>query len=320
MPKELPRIPRAVVKAGVGTYLLVRLMGRGAVFSGLAVMVGVAPLSGIALGQIDKYWDKSQVKRDKRMGQLNELLSSIKLVKLNGWEAGFGQHIAKTRALEMAAMWLCHIFDHVFDAVQQIVPVATLLTIFGVYTHLGNQLTPSVTFTALALLEEIRQPILSVSNVVSNLVRAWAAISRVSSFLSAEQLDAHAVQRLAMDTGGGGGGGADRHKPAISVAGGEFAWNPKPALDLQGDSDEEGEGEGDGDATGQGGDGDGDNDGKQSPALDGAGAAPTTFRLENVTFDVPAGALVAVVGTVGSGKSSLLQALAQGDTVILHCH
>ena len=44
-------------------------------------------------------------------------------------------------------------------------PVATLLTIFGVYAYLGNQLTPSVTFTALALLEEIRQPILSVSNV-----------------------------------------------------------------------------------------------------------------------------------------------------------
>ena len=108
MPKELPRIPRAVVKASVGTYLLVRLMGRGAVFSGLAgvpftdlsmpfvdlslpptafhwpstafarpftafhrdaaVMVGMAPLSGMALSRIDKYWDKSQVKRDKRMG------------------------------------------------------------------------------------------------------------------------------------------------------------------------------------------------------------------------------------------------------------
>eukprot|EP01050_Picozoa_sp_SAG11_P019150 SAG11_NODE_3008_length_2770_cov_2.049383_4_plen_186_part_00 len=129
-------------------------------------------------------------------GQLNELLSAIKLVKLNGWEAGFGQNIAKTRAMEMAAMWMCHIFDHLFGAVQQIVPVATLLTIFGVYTYTGNQLTPSVTFTALALLEEVRQPILSVGNVVSNLIRAWSAIARVASFLDAEQLDADAVHRL----------------------------------------------------------------------------------------------------------------------------
>eukprot|EP01051_Picozoa_sp_SAG22_P015282 SAG22_NODE_1972_length_3225_cov_4.402431_3_plen_169_part_00 len=116
-------------------------------------------------------------------GQLNELLSAIKLLKLNGWEAGFAQNIAKTRAMEMAAMWMCHIFDHLFGAVQQIVPVATLLTIFGVYTYMGNQLTPSVTFTALALLEEVRQPILSVGNVVSNLIRAWSAIARVASFL-----------------------------------------------------------------------------------------------------------------------------------------
>ena len=35
----------------------------------LAVMVGMAPLSGLALGKIDAYWDKSQVKRDKRMGE-----------------------------------------------------------------------------------------------------------------------------------------------------------------------------------------------------------------------------------------------------------
>ena len=47
-------------------------------------------------------------------------------------------------------------------------PVATVLTTFGVYSMLGNTLTPQLTFTALALLDEIRGPILSVGEVTGS--------------------------------------------------------------------------------------------------------------------------------------------------------
>ena len=123
------------------------------------------------------------------------------------------------------------------------------------------------------------------------------------------------------------------------VQGGEFAWNPKPALALQGDSDDEDEDDDD-DEDDDGKDEDDDNDGKDEADGQPAASAPdgaTTFRLENVVFEVPAGetatklpfscshflllktlpfpycgaagSLVAVVGTVGSGKTSLLHAL-----------
>lgn len=37
------------------------------------------------------------------------------------------------------------------------------------------------------------------------------------------------------------------------------------------------------------------------------------FKLSDITFDIPRGQLVAVVGPVGSGKSSLLQGLIGGE-------
>ena len=53
-------------------------------------------------------------------------------------------------------------------------PIATVLTTFGVYTWgLGKPLTPQLIFPALALLDEIRGPILSVGEVVADLVRGW---------------------------------------------------------------------------------------------------------------------------------------------------
>ena len=75
------------------------------------------------------------------------------------------RNIAKTRREEMAKMWWFQIADHFLGAVWRVLPVATVLTTFGVYSMLGHTLTPQLTFTALALLDEIRGPILSVGEV-----------------------------------------------------------------------------------------------------------------------------------------------------------
>jgi hypothetical protein len=89
------------VKAGVGVALLVRLMGRGAVAAGVAVMLSFCPLGYLGISRLDTYADKYANKRDKRQGQMGELLSAIKLVKLNGWEDGMQQNIAATRQEEL---------------------------------------------------------------------------------------------------------------------------------------------------------------------------------------------------------------------------
>ena len=101
IPRQLPRIPRCLVKAGVGVALLVRLMGRGAVAAGVAVMLSFCPLGYLGISRLDIYADKYANKRDKRQGQMGELLSAIKLVKLNGWEDCMQQNIAATRQEEL---------------------------------------------------------------------------------------------------------------------------------------------------------------------------------------------------------------------------
>ena len=254
IPRQIPRIPRCIVKAGIGIALLVRLMGKvgtqatlaatgspgisltgclcfqGAVGAGVSVMVAFCPLGYLGISRLDFYNDKYASKRDKRQGQMSEMLSAIKLVKLNGWEDGMRKNIAKTRKEELDRMWFFQIADHFTGAVWRVMPVATVLTTFGVYTWLGNTLTPQVTFTALALLDEIRAPILSVGEVVADLVRGWTAICRVSEFLEAEELDEHAVCQHAA---------GDESTNAIEIAGGKFVWGVKPVLRLGEDSDDD---------------------------------------------------------------------------------
>jgi hypothetical protein len=59
-------------------------MGRGAVAAGVAVMVAFMPLGYLGLRCLDTAADKYAAKRDVRQGAMSELLSAIKLVKLNG--------------------------------------------------------------------------------------------------------------------------------------------------------------------------------------------------------------------------------------------
>ena len=205
------------------------------------------------------------------------------------WQ-GMKSNIAKTRREEMKKMFSFQIADHFLGGVWRVLPVASVLTTFGVFSLLGGKLTPQLTFTSLALLDEIRGPVLSVGEVVADLVRGWTAICRVSEFLDAEELDEHAV--VVEKTEGGAA-------VAIRVEDGIFEWGIKPPLNLGEDSDDDD----DGSEGGSGDEEEGQEEGKEE------NTERVAFRLESIQLSVAKGELIAVVGAVGAGKTSLLHAL-----------
>ena len=68
------------------------------------------------------------------------------------WQ-GMKSNIAKTRREEMKKMFSFQIADHFLGGVWRVLPVASVLTTFGVFSLLGGKLTPQLTFTSLALLD-----------------------------------------------------------------------------------------------------------------------------------------------------------------------
>ena len=127
IPRLIPRIPRAIVKAGVGIALLSRLMGRASTAAGVGVMLAFSPIGYLGIANLDRCADKYAVKRDKRQGQMGELLAAIKLVKLNGWEAGMRRSIGRTRREELERMWWFQIADHFCGAPEPLTSTATPL-------------------------------------------------------------------------------------------------------------------------------------------------------------------------------------------------
>lgn len=153
---------------------------------------------------------------------------------------------------------------------------------FVLYATLGHDLAPDIVFPALAYYATMRVPIAILPNCFSAAVDTYVAIRRIQNFLLSEDdtrttaapLDPDAPDALLIQN-------ADFFWASVPAeAGSEVPKDIKRPNETQYDSDD--------------------------PLSTTSEISP---YLRDVNLQIPHGALIAVVGPVGSGKSSLLQAM-----------
>lgn len=88
---------------GLAIYLLWNTIGV-AVFSGLAVLIVMFPLSGVIANALKNLQFKQMKIKDERVKLTNEILNGIKVLKLYAWEPSFENLIAETRETEIKTL------------------------------------------------------------------------------------------------------------------------------------------------------------------------------------------------------------------------
>jgi len=273
-------------------WLIYGLVGR-AMWVGLGFMIGCIPLQFLVFVPFLVYQKLYLRRADARIKLVNEVVGGIRVVKYLAWERPFMKALLEKRADEASVLLKqSFIIGLGFAIVMLGAPIFQPVLIFWYYTReMGRTLDASTAFATLALFSLLRAPLAFLPFCFIQYLTYRVSAKRMAAFLTAPELD----------------DGTTKAPPGAAASlKGSFAWSagapptvPEPATKTgkkkAGPAKTVAE-----EAVNE------DEKDPENPVRSDV-AAPT---LRDLDVTIPEGSLVGVVGPVGSGKSSLLSALA----------
>ncbi|KAF7982734.1 hypothetical protein HWV62_26606 [Athelia sp. TMB] len=280
----------------IGVGLLIYNLGYSALV-GLAVLIVGFPIQFVLVRVMFKQRFKGVRITDQRIRTTSEVLQGIRLVKAFAWEAFFTAQVGELRTREISTIKKVAMARSGLIALVTFIPVLAAILSFITYGLTGHSLNVAIIFSSLQYFNIIRAPLIFFPLVLASLSDAVVALQRVGTFLTAEEL----AEPYTIDP---------ESKWGVEVDG-DFTWEtaggpPKEAPAAKGKG-----------AMGKGKPGKEKKGKKQEPVLPVTADAEKEkekeedkpFELKNLKMRIPKGAFVAIVGRVGSGKSSVLQSL-----------
>ncbi|KAF8915697.1 multidrug resistance-associated ABC transporter [Mucidula mucida] len=281
----------------IGIALLINNLGYSALV-GVGVLVFSFPVQILMAKMMFMLRKKTVKVTDSRVRLTTEVLQGVRLIKLYAWEAFYSHQVGFFRAREVSILKRAATVRSALISLVTFVPILAAVLSFITYALTNHDLNVAIIFSSLQFLNIIRAPLIYFPFVLAFMSDAMVALGRISTFLTAEELaNAYSIE--------------EESKHAVRVDG-NFTWEsarpsqgPKfeglmtkkqKALKAKKDevlpttidtlTDSEGKLKGD-----------------ETPVEE------KPFELRDLHLAVPKGSFVAIVGRVGSGKSSILQAL-----------
>jgi len=112
--------------------------------------------------------------KDERTKMVNEVLNGIKVIKLYAWEPPMEKVITKLRNKELSLIRKSAFLRTLSDMLNSAVPFLVALSTFATYVLIDpekNLLTPEIAFVSLTLFNQLRQPMSTVADLISQTVQ-----------------------------------------------------------------------------------------------------------------------------------------------------
>ncbi|KJA15567.1 hypothetical protein HYPSUDRAFT_48272 [Hypholoma sublateritium FD-334 SS-4] len=178
--------PLQITLAFISLY---NLLGWAA-FVGVAIMVVSIPLNTFIARILKRMQEQQMKNRDKRTRLMSELLANIKSIKLYAWEYSFIRKISEVRNnQELKLLRKIGIVTSWNMALWSGIPLLVAFSSFATAAVTSSKpLTSDVIFPAISLFMLLQFPLAMFSQVTSNIIEAIVSVQRLSSFLTADEL------------------------------------------------------------------------------------------------------------------------------------
>ncbi|KAF9423916.1 Canalicular multispecific organic anion transporter 2 [Podila epigama] len=276
------------------------------VFVGLATIFALLPIQGV----IGKLFTKAKSLKleamDERIRLMNEILSGIKIVKLYGWEDSFRERVALFRSRELSKLKTIGRAFAFMSIMFSSMPLFVALVSFAVYATVGGpnftpgDMSPQKVFVSISLFSMLNHPIGMLSHIIALTISVRVASTRIQKFLLAEEILESATESVKALP-------EDPSVPMVEIKDAVFAWETEgPEVETEKDRkarekmEEKKQKQLEKEAIKAG------KPIPEKPVPVEKNYGPT---LTNIDLTIARGNLTAVVGRVGQGKTSLLNAI-----------
>lgn len=245
--------PFQITLCMISLYQLVGI----SMLAGVAAMLLMAPVNTL-IAKVMKSLQAEQMKnKDSRTRLITEILNNMKSIKLFAWSQAFIKKLNYVRNdQELKTLRKIGAAQAVATFTWSTTPFLVSCATFTVFVLTRNEpLTTELVFPALTLFNLLAFPLAILPMVITSIVEATVAVDRLTSFLTAEEIQEDAIIKKEPVNNTG--------EESLRVQDATFTWDRKNARPC----------------------------------------------LEKIDLVARKGELLCVVGRVGSGKSSLLQAM-----------
>ncbi|KAG1708712.1 hypothetical protein DVH05_022338 [Phytophthora capsici] len=289
----------------------------GFLFDFYAALAGVVVLTAVMVISVQQGDRIADLQRnllqviDERVKVTSETLQGIRVMKFYAWEDSLAQRVEKLRVKEVKLLRKFHSYQVINTVMLFITPTFLSGATLGTYVLINHTITVVEAFTLVAVVNISRAALNQLPQAIGGLSKAKIAYARIDSFLSSSEISAmpllsslgHAEEttpsnKVPLLAENSGIEDTSIGRGRISIRDGTFEWPANPTgSDIVVVAEAE-ETLGDGTL-------------KQVLAVDDSQAS-RGFQLHDVNLEIERGAQVMIVGKVGSGKSSLINAILGG--------
>ena len=177
----------------IGNMVLLGIYIGPSALAGLGTMLLLIPANLYFMRVMGAHRRKIVVENDKRVKVTNEVLQGIRAIKFYAWELFYTRRIAGIRDAELGHLRGFSLQSAVNSTLMQTAPVFVSIVTLTTFAAAGGDFTPANVFTAIAILNQLRFPIIFYPMIVTQLADAKVSLERLNKFIASAEVPSHAL-------------------------------------------------------------------------------------------------------------------------------
>ena len=195
---------------------------------GLGALPGLVPLIicgflNVPFAKIlQKCRSEFMIAQDERLRSTSEILSSMKIIKLQSWEDNFKKFVESLRAKEFKCLAEAQFMRAYGTFIYWMSPAIISSVIFvGCALFQSSPLNAATIFSVLAALRSMGEPVTLIPEALSVLIQVKVSFDRINTFLLDDEIKSDDIRRTSKQ---------DSCSKSVEILAGNFSWDQQQSV------------------------------------------------------------------------------------------